>query len=369
MKRAEEAFDLVEAPAPNEGHLQGVMLANPQLIPAEDLGLDGDLLVIGRETRLASGSIDLVCLSHTGELVLIEFKTGPQNPDFRHALAQLIDYGSDLWGMSNDDLDNGVVQRYLSSSHCVPSFAAVTSLREAVDLTSWNMTDDDWESLSLRLAEVLATGDFHFVVAAQRFTPTMVQSLDYLNATVRHGRYHLLQLVLLQGSDFAAYSAQMVAGPSKASVVAGGPTSATTSEAEFLARIDGDEYREAMIEILSSARTLGLVLAWGSKGTSIRLSNADRNEPLSIGWAFLEGDQWSGARHLTLGVDNASMKSVPSLLTPIESFKSKIKSIEGAKPVRGKLDAWMFEPAAVPTVKTAIIDALTQLVADATTEE
>jgi RecB family endonuclease NucS len=52
-----------------------------------DLGLPGDLLVVGRETRVASGAIDLLCLSRSGELVIIEFKTGPQNSDFRHALA------------------------------------------------------------------------------------------------------------------------------------------------------------------------------------------------------------------------------------------------------------------------------------------
>jgi RecB family endonuclease NucS len=80
------AFNLLEVPTANEHDLQEVVKANPQLLPAQDLGLDGDLLVVGRETTLASGSIDLLCLSRTGELVLVEFKTGPQNPDFRHAL-------------------------------------------------------------------------------------------------------------------------------------------------------------------------------------------------------------------------------------------------------------------------------------------
>jgi len=49
----------------------------------------------------------LLCLASSGDVVLVEFKTGPQNPDFRHALAQLIDYGSDLWRLSVDDFDRG----------------------------------------------------------------------------------------------------------------------------------------------------------------------------------------------------------------------------------------------------------------------
>ena len=44
VERAGEHFDLVESPAPSEHHLQEVMKMNPQLIPCDDLGLDGDLL-------------------------------------------------------------------------------------------------------------------------------------------------------------------------------------------------------------------------------------------------------------------------------------------------------------------------------------
>ena len=40
VNRAGERFDLVETPAPNEHALQEVMKVNPQLIPADDLGLD-----------------------------------------------------------------------------------------------------------------------------------------------------------------------------------------------------------------------------------------------------------------------------------------------------------------------------------------
>ena len=47
----------MEVPAPNELQLQDVMKMHPQLIPADDLELDADLLVVGRETFVASGRI------------------------------------------------------------------------------------------------------------------------------------------------------------------------------------------------------------------------------------------------------------------------------------------------------------------------
>src|SRR5215207_2874732 len=112
-----------------------------QLIPSDDLGLDGDLLVLGRETALASGRIDLLCLARSGDLVLIEFKTGPQNPDFRHALAQLVDYGSDLWRLSLEDFDHGVVQSYLTGPHR-PAGTGNRDLTAAIR-GAWTLSDED----------------------------------------------------------------------------------------------------------------------------------------------------------------------------------------------------------------------------------
>ena len=90
-------FDLIEAPAENEHHLQEVMKNSPTLLPVDDLGITGPLLVVGRESSVASGIIDLVGAVPSGDLILVEFKTGPQNPDFRHALAQLGSMNGARW--------------------------------------------------------------------------------------------------------------------------------------------------------------------------------------------------------------------------------------------------------------------------------
>ena len=300
VRGSTEKFDLVEVPAPNEKHLQEIMKVNPALIPAEDLGHDGELLVVGRETTLASGAIDLLCLARSGDLVLIEFKTGPQNPDFRSALAQLIDYGSDLWKQSVSDFDQGVVQRFIGSPHCEPKFKIASSLRQLVDLTTWNLAEEEWAQLENRLSDVLATGDFDFVVAAQRFTQPMTASLEYLNSSARFGRYFLIQIVRLEGNDMEAYSAQVVARPTKGSAASSsGSTAGQINEADFLNTLPAGDYRAAMEDILAAFKLLGLNFGWGTKGTSFRLQTEDRAEPLSIGWAFPEGTGWLGVRHLS----------------------------------------------------------------------
>jgi len=42
---------------------------SPDLLPVEELGLPGPLLVVGRETTLPSGAADLLALAPTGDLV------------------------------------------------------------------------------------------------------------------------------------------------------------------------------------------------------------------------------------------------------------------------------------------------------------
>jgi len=364
MQRDGETFDLLEVPAPNEHHLQEIMKSQPQLIPSDDLGLDGDLLVVGRETGLASGYIDLLCLSRSGEIVLIEFKTGPQNPDFRHALAQLIDYGSDLWRLSLEDFDRGVVQRYLSGSHVMRTFRGAADLDGAIERTNWDLSEDEHGALVTRLAEVLATGDFHYVVAAQRFTPAMQVSLEYMNATMRFGRFFLVEIVQLQGGELTAHAAQVVAAPPKRSAAASGGSGARADEASVIAGIGDDAYRDAVELLLSSCTALGLEVKWRSVGASIRFVTPDRKQPLSIGWLLPEGSQWQGTRFVTFGVDPGSLAQTPSVAAAVLRFTARLATVPGALAVPTKLDAFIFTPAALPAAVGELTSILEGLVHD-----
>lgn len=364
MQRGGETFDLVEVPAPNEHHLQEIMKGQPQLIPSDDLGLDGDLLVVGRETSLASGYIDLLCLARSGDVVLIEFKTGPQNPDFRHALAQLIDYGSDLWRLTLEDFDRGVVQRYLSGAHCVPAFKGSRDLREAIARTNWDLTDEELEALLSRLADVLVSGDFHYVVAAQRFTPSMQVSLEYMNATMRFGRFYLVEIVQLEGGELTAHAAQVVAAPPKRGSSADRAEAGQADETAFLASIENPPYRDAIRDILATCVTLGLEVKWRSVGASIRIQTPDRKQPLSLGWLLPPGTHWQGARDFSFGVDHSSMEATPSVREAVVAYIRRMSEVPGAKPVPSKLDAFTFGPDVLPRVAADIVAILEQLVGD-----
>ena len=340
------------------------MLINPQLIPAKDLGLDDDLLVVGRETTLASGSIDLLCLSRSGEVVIVEFKTGPKNPDFRHALAQVVDYGADLWRLSGwNEFDQGVVHRHLNGPRVDGAYKGCHDLREAAE-KAWALDDQGWEVLIGRLDKVLTTGDFHFVVVAQRFTEVMKGTVDYLNEATRVGRYFLIELIRLDGPGQRAYAAQVVQKPASRSSSGGGAAS-QASEDDFLARIDDPGYREAMSELFASVSALGLSLSWGSKGASIRLKSPDRDEPVSVGWVFLEGDGWTWAKHVTLGVDPNTVRNHPTIATAILDFCDAVKAVPGAKTAGAKSNAAIFEPAVFVGVRAQLFELLAMLTSSA----
>ena len=102
----------------------------------EDMGLDGKLMVVGRETTLQSGSADLVCLAGDGTILIVEFKTGPQNSDFRKSVAQLLDYGAGLWSLEFEEFESGVAKSYFQSQHC-PEDSPVWKGYPMPDIVEW----------------------------------------------------------------------------------------------------------------------------------------------------------------------------------------------------------------------------------------
>ena len=127
--------------------------------------------------------------------------------------------------------------------------------------------------------------------------------------------------------------------------------------------IGDPEYHEAMSELFASVKALGLTMAWGSKGASIRLKSQDQPEPISVGWVFLEGDQWTWAKHVTLGVDPNTLQNHPSIQSAILDFCQKLKGVPGGKPAGGKANAVIFEPKSFVAVRDDLIGLLGDLTA------
>jgi hypothetical protein len=351
---------LSEELARDEAQLQEMMKDNPDLLPIDEFGMAGPLLVVGRETTLPSGAVDLIALARGGEVLLIEFKTGPQNADFRSSLAQLVDYGSDLWQMSIEQFETSVAQRYFGSERCGdPRFRGKTFLDAAVNTLWGDLSAEEKAALNDRLAEQLASGTFHYVIVAQRLTPTTIRTIEYLNTAMVGARFYAVELVRFAGDGTDAFEARTISKPS-----ARVHNSQLLNEERFLEGIADDRYREEIRELLALCQNLGLRLAWGTVGTSIRLVIPDRRDLLTVGWLFpTSGGGWMGLTDLTLGFDPSSARRIPSVDAALREYVTRVESLEGArKEGRGGLQAFHLSPETVIRDKRRIADALTDLV-------
>lgn len=197
---------LAEVLADNEAQLQEQLKAHPELLPVEEFGLQGPLMVVGRETSLPSGAADLVGMTSNGDIMIVEFKTGPQNSDFRHTLAQLLDYGADMWQMSPETFETTVARRYFASDYCPPDAPTrkQKTVTEAAVATWPELSVEERASFTRRWSRSLERGEFHYVIAAQ-FTATMSCTIAYLNDQARAACFYAVELVRFTGGDFEAF--------------------------------------------------------------------------------------------------------------------------------------------------------------------
>jgi hypothetical protein len=355
---------LVEVIAHLEAELHDMMKSHPELLPVDEFDLEGPLLVVGKETALASGSVDLVGLTPSGDVLIIEFKTGPQNPDFRSALAQLLDYGSDLFGMDVRVFEETVALRYFHSQHSTPEYKDAASLAGAFQKAWPARTPDDFGAFTDRLGTVLSSGAFHFVVVAQRFTPAMEATAIYLNTLNPKVKFHLVEMVHFTGNGLDAYEARTVLNPARNPAKASGQQS--VSEASFLAKLANETLKERYSDLFTVAHGLGLRFEWGSVGASIRLATADKPEPVSVAWVFPPGVAgWMGLHDLTFGYDPTQAAAAPSALPALDSYVDAISHLPSAEKVtKAGLNGYSFGPDAFGAVATPISDLLAKLVSD-----
>ena len=311
----------------------------------------GPAVVVGRESSLDSGRVDLVLLGNGGDLALVEFKTGPQNPDFRECLAQLLDYGSDLWEMTLDDFESRVAQRYFNGPHCPRGTVSPGASLAEVLTTAWGTAVEDAVDWRERLQAQLRDGSFHYITVAQRFTPQVLRTLQYLNSTMKAPRFSAVELVRFAGKDHAAFEARFVAGaePTKGAIRIA--KTALAGVDDFLTAITDDDYRHHLQDLFDALAGMdGLTVFWGTTGCSLRVAVPNRS-PLSIGWVFPPGPpRWMGLTDLTLGwyEDGSGIVVSDSGTAALDSYLQELSTLGGsAKPRAAAIRGRTFTPAAV----------------------
>jgi hypothetical protein len=349
---------LHEVRVPIERELQKVMKDNPELLPTDELGFEREVLLVGRETALPSGKPDLLAVSETGELLVIEMKRGPENSDFRRALAQLIDYGSDLWRMPLERFAGDIAVPYFGSKHCRGLVRGASTLEEAIS-RSWPDAETEPRDVLANLASNLRTGQFTYVLAAQSLTPSMVRAVEYMNAT-SVARFFGVELVKFEDDErkVIAYEGRLAIGPSR-------PPRTVAAQDDLVTRFS-TQHRGVVQRLLDTANRLQVTVFTGAVGASLRVEVPELATPVSVAWLYPDGHNgFGGAKQLTLGFAKQAFDKLVGSERRLVAWREAVgrvpaaASIDGAA-VSGVVVPWEQVPAHLP----AIITALELLVAD-----
>jgi len=168
-----------------ETALQEALKRNPEVIPVADLDLS-NLVVVGRETGVAPGAIDLLLVDANGRVIIVETKLSRDPGLRRQAVAQLLDYGAGLWqtapGLNEFE---ELVLRYWRSERCEDQRVKhAGSLREGLEGTFKELCGDDWEYelFESRLDQNLAAGHHVLIVVATGLMDSISRRLlEYAN--------------------------------------------------------------------------------------------------------------------------------------------------------------------------------------------
>jgi hypothetical protein len=351
---------LSEVDAHDEASLQESLKQHPELVPIEDFDLSGPMLVIGREAPLPSGAVDLVGLARGGEILIIEFKTGPQNPDFRHATSQLIDYGSDMWTMDFETFESSVILRYFGSDRCpVGSPGYGKGSLQAAAQGQWpDLTEEDFAALRAKMEQQLASGRFIYVSVAQRFTDSSEQTIRYLNATMSSA-FYALELVRFVEGDLEAFEARTLFKPEGGHRNRGAGRDVVEG---FYSRFEDPTLRARIESFLETCRGLRYRFEFGDLGVSIRIVVPDRKEPVTVAWVFPPGASgWMGLRNVSLGLHEQQLPGDSPSRSALESYVEQVAQIPGSRDVgRRDLRGCELDPTS-EAASDAAVELLTSL--------
>jgi hypothetical protein len=269
LKAGEVFVVLEESRFEAETQLQEALKLNPEVIPVSDLDL-AEVVVVGRETTVPAGAIDLLLVDAEGRVIIVETKLS-SNPELRRqVVAQVLDYGASLWRTAPtlkqfEDL----VLRYWHSAACQDSrVKEAATLREGLDPIFQEIRGDEWDYdlFESSLSHNVANGRHMLLVVASGLTDKLSRDLlQYVNLCLD------LPLYAVEIDVFETEGRQLIVprGVRYGARVESVPTS-RTDRVTFLSKCDLVA-AEFFTRMLDEAREKGMIVYWGSLGFSVRM--------------------------------------------------------------------------------------------------
>lgn len=172
-----------------------------------------------------------------------------------------------------EDFETRVAQRYFNGMHCPPGTVPLGRSLDEVLSKEWGPAADDAMDWRERLQAQLPDGSFHYVAVAQRFTPPVLRTLQYLNSAMKSSRFSAVELARFAGANHPAFEARLVAAAEPPKGVTGTGKIALAGVDELVATITDDDYRHHLQDLFGALVSLdGLTVFWGTTGCSLRVA-------------------------------------------------------------------------------------------------
>jgi len=283
LKDGDKFVVLEESDFDAETALQEAIKQNPEVIPIVDLDL-GQVVVVGRETPVPAGAIDLLLVDAEGQVIIVETKLS-RNPELRRqVVAQVLDYGASLWRTASTLKDfEALVLRYWRSNVCKDERVKdATSLRQGVEPFFKELCKEDWsyDDFEASLAENLANGQHVLLVVASGLMDGLSRDLlQYTNLCLNIPLYGVeidvfetgaRQLIVPRGVRYVPRARRQR------------QTRRHTDRNAFLAACT--PVAAAFFErMLNEAKERGMTIYWGSSGFSVRMP---LDPPISVMYGY-----------------------------------------------------------------------------------
>jgi len=313
MHLGEGSYTVPESTVSQELDLQEAFKEHPKLIPVADLGL-GPLLVVGRETTVSSGgSVDVLAVDMRGQLVVAEFKRGPENPDSRRVMAQVLEYASCLWGMSYEDFDDSVVRPYLISDRCAGGASqGATNLEQAATCVWQGDEGFSAEGFRQALTDCLAEGRIHCIIISSEIDPNTARVIQFLNATAAF-RCYGIEVDHFSDGERRVFVPRATVLPSAGQISP--PASITTTRANFLAACS-ERARHFFAALLDSVQAMGAGVSWATRGFSLYVDLGSSNPRVLYG--FPRGTVGHAMDYVQLYTSELRSRGVPE--APLQDY-------------------------------------------------
>lgn len=164
----------------NEDELQDLLASSPGLLP-----IDGDLVVVREFTVPGIGSADLVGITASGQVVIVECKLRANSQIRREVVGQALAYAGGLW---QTDIDAFLERLCLK-------------IGRSEDELLRSLRPNEASELRQNIAASLAAGDFRIVIAVDEITDELKTIVEYVNSTASGFELALLELAYSKEDD------------------------------------------------------------------------------------------------------------------------------------------------------------------------